>query len=426
MAVVSIPDEQRTINDAPSMSAFLGQYGITYEQWKSARSVPAGASAEAVLQAYADKIDELKSRGGYTTADVIDVTASDAEPRRDAREVQPRTLARRRRSPVHRRRPGHLSHRSARRARCSRSKSKRAISSACRAGRIHWFDLCADRRIRAIRLFQDVSGWTPHYTDSGVDANFQPVCFGPALHQGARPDRRRERQPFGASDPRGRSRHRGDDHARRLRLPRCCFRTLAPMSAAFLSREWDSAACREAVALLGRERAADAAAGRLNVISAGLQSCRRGRVRPLADGSRQQVARSQGASRVDLAGLATAVESFAARSILTCRSRSSDGARAAGMFTSTRRAACSPSNYCSDPPKPVISRVSFMATSTPRSVRSSPSRAMRSSSSGSMPRRQRRCLCPMSLANSTRHARPVCTPHSACAAQQRRLSARTR
>ena len=45
-------------------------------------------------------------------------------------------------------------------------------------GTLHWFDLCADRRIRAIRLFQDSSGWTPHYTDSGVDANFQPVCFG--------------------------------------------------------------------------------------------------------------------------------------------------------------------------------------------------------------------------------------------------------
>ena len=47
-------------------------------------------------------------------------------------------------------------------------------------GTRHWFDLCADRRIRAIRLFQDPSGWTPHYTDSGIDAGFQPVCFGPS------------------------------------------------------------------------------------------------------------------------------------------------------------------------------------------------------------------------------------------------------
>ena len=47
-------------------------------------------------------------------------------------------------------------------------------------GTHHWFDLCGDRRIRAIRLFQDKSGWTPHYTESGVDAQFQPLCFGPS------------------------------------------------------------------------------------------------------------------------------------------------------------------------------------------------------------------------------------------------------
>ena len=48
------------------------------------------------------------------------------------------------------------------------------------AGTHHWFDLCADRRIRAIRLFQDPAGWAPHYTHTGVDKGFQPVCFGPA------------------------------------------------------------------------------------------------------------------------------------------------------------------------------------------------------------------------------------------------------
>ena len=46
-------------------------------------------------------------------------------------------------------------------------------------GTTHWFDLCADRTIRAIRLFQDPSGWTPHYTDSRAEAGFQPLCFGP-------------------------------------------------------------------------------------------------------------------------------------------------------------------------------------------------------------------------------------------------------
>jgi 1,2-dihydroxy-3-keto-5-methylthiopentene dioxygenase len=47
-------------------------------------------------------------------------------------------------------------------------------------GTLHWFNLCSDRRIRAIRLFQDTAGWTPHYTESRVDENFLPACFSAA------------------------------------------------------------------------------------------------------------------------------------------------------------------------------------------------------------------------------------------------------
>ena len=46
-------------------------------------------------------------------------------------------------------------------------------------GTQHWFVLCSDRTIRAIRLFQDVSGWTPHYTGTGTETGYQPLCFGP-------------------------------------------------------------------------------------------------------------------------------------------------------------------------------------------------------------------------------------------------------
>ena len=47
-------------------------------------------------------------------------------------------------------------------------------------GTHHWFDLCSEKDIRAIRLFQDASGWTPRYTDTGVDARYEPVCLGPS------------------------------------------------------------------------------------------------------------------------------------------------------------------------------------------------------------------------------------------------------
>ena len=45
-------------------------------------------------------------------------------------------------------------------------------------GTTHWFTLCEDRRIRAIRWFQHTDGWTPHYTGSGVDQGYQPLASG--------------------------------------------------------------------------------------------------------------------------------------------------------------------------------------------------------------------------------------------------------
>jgi 1,2-dihydroxy-3-keto-5-methylthiopentene dioxygenase len=44
-------------------------------------------------------------------------------------------------------------------------------------GTLHWFNLCGDKTVRAIRLFEDISGWTPHYTKSEIDAKYQPLCF---------------------------------------------------------------------------------------------------------------------------------------------------------------------------------------------------------------------------------------------------------
>jgi mannose-6-phosphate isomerase-like protein (cupin superfamily) len=48
------------------------------------------------------------------------------------------------------------------------------------AGTPHWFDLCADRNIRAIRLFREKAGWSPLYTGSDIATRFEPLCFGPS------------------------------------------------------------------------------------------------------------------------------------------------------------------------------------------------------------------------------------------------------
>jgi 1,2-dihydroxy-3-keto-5-methylthiopentene dioxygenase len=177
MAVLRFPDENRQVDGEPAIRAELAQLGIDYERWSLDR-VPADATADAVLSAYADEISEMKARGGYVTADVIDVSPGtpnletmlakfDKEHTHSEDEVR-FILAGRGIFFLH--------------------LAGKVVSVEVGPGDMlrvprgttHWFTLCEDRRIRAIRWFQDTAGWTPHYTDSGVDQGYQPLCFGPA------------------------------------------------------------------------------------------------------------------------------------------------------------------------------------------------------------------------------------------------------
>src|SRR2546426_2369177 len=73
MALVTILDENRTLGESKAIAAYLETCGINYERWEPAHPVAADAPAEEILRAYASEIEELKVRGGYVTADVIDV-----------------------------------------------------------------------------------------------------------------------------------------------------------------------------------------------------------------------------------------------------------------------------------------------------------------------------------------------------------------
>ena len=178
MALLKIPEENRSLTESSDVTAFLAARGIEYDRL-GASPAPADASTDALLAAYAPKIDELKARGGYVTADVIDVNAEtpgleamlkkfSSEHWHDEDEVR---LIVEGRGLFHIHPPG-----------------QPVFAIEVEAGDLirvprgthHWFDLCGEKRIRAIRLFQDKSGWTPHYTESGVDAKFQPLCFGPS------------------------------------------------------------------------------------------------------------------------------------------------------------------------------------------------------------------------------------------------------
>lgn len=179
MALIRIPTEDRTIEGDAAITAFLAGHGIDYERVPPRPGASADAPADVILSTYADKVAALKARGGYVTADVIDVKPDtpnlDAMLKRfssehwhDEDEVRYIVEGR------------GVFHIHPVNGTVFAIEVEQGDLIRVPRGTHHWFDLCADRRIRAIRLFQDVSGWTPHYTESGADTQFQPLCFGPA------------------------------------------------------------------------------------------------------------------------------------------------------------------------------------------------------------------------------------------------------
>jgi len=74
MAVVRIPEKNRSLTEKAAITDYLQGISIDYEIWEPEHPVGPEATQEEILRAYLREIDALKARGGYVTADVISVT----------------------------------------------------------------------------------------------------------------------------------------------------------------------------------------------------------------------------------------------------------------------------------------------------------------------------------------------------------------
>ncbi|HYH44996.1 MAG TPA: cupin domain-containing protein [Thermoanaerobaculia bacterium] len=178
MATVTVRDSGQVLSDPAEISGFLARCGIWYRKFEDVGRLPGeAASHEEILAALHEPIEELKAKGGYVTADVIDVTATtpgldamlgrfNKEHWHDEDEVRFIVAGR------------GLFHIHPPEAPVFSIEVERGDMILVPRGTHHWFDLCGDRRIRAIRLFQSTAGWTPNYTASRIDEGFQPVCLG--------------------------------------------------------------------------------------------------------------------------------------------------------------------------------------------------------------------------------------------------------
>jgi 1,2-dihydroxy-3-keto-5-methylthiopentene dioxygenase len=179
MARIRIPDENREITDTQEIRDFLRPFGIWYEKWDVEGRIGPEATNDEILAAYAPEVERLKAAGGFVTADVINVspetpgldamlakfskehTHSEDEVRFTVRgsgvfHIHPQN------GPVF----------------GIQVESGDLVNVPC--GTQHWFDLCHDRTIRCIRLFQDKSGWTPNYVEHSIHESYPPVCLGPS------------------------------------------------------------------------------------------------------------------------------------------------------------------------------------------------------------------------------------------------------
>lgn len=181
MAVVTVTEDARVIAEAGDVTAFLSRYGIWYRRFDDLDQIAEDATDGQILAAFHEPLQELMRSGDFQTADVIDVKPTtpgidgmlakfSSEHWHSENEI---------RFIVRGRGIFHINPRNG--DSVFRIQVVEGDMISVPRGTWHWFDLCDEKRIRAIRLFQDRSGWTPHYTESGEEAKHEPVCMGPAF-----------------------------------------------------------------------------------------------------------------------------------------------------------------------------------------------------------------------------------------------------
>jgi 1,2-dihydroxy-3-keto-5-methylthiopentene dioxygenase len=183
MARVQIPDENREIRDPNEIREFLKPFGVRFEQWDVAGRIGDDATNEEILAAYAPEIERLKSEQGFVTADVINVTPDtpgldamlqkfDKEHLHTEDEVRFTV------------RGSGVFHINPQTAPVFSVTVESGDLISVPNGTHHWFNLCSDKTIRCIRLFEDPTGWTPQYMEEPIHEKFAPLCMGPSYLEG--------------------------------------------------------------------------------------------------------------------------------------------------------------------------------------------------------------------------------------------------
>lgn len=177
MAILNIPDENKSTNNVEEIRSFLSERGVFFDQWEASIPLALDADQDTVLAAYKEVLTPYMDQNGYKTADVININAE--TPNYTA--VRNKFLSEHTHTEDEVRffvdGEGYFWF--------NLDNGKDPIFNVlCQAGDLisvpantkHWFDAGKESpHVKAIRIFIDTTGWVPHYTESKIDVQYNPA-----------------------------------------------------------------------------------------------------------------------------------------------------------------------------------------------------------------------------------------------------------
>lgn len=172
MAILSIPDKQLTVTDPKEIKTFLNDRNVFFDQWTADVVFSDTATPNEILAAYDKDLKPFMENGGYQTADVITIN----HLTENYEAIRNKFLAEHTHSEDEIRffvdGQGlfwfHLDNGEVFNVLCEKGD---LISVP--EGTKHWFDAGEKNPfVKAIRIFIDMSGWTPVYTESKVEQRY--------------------------------------------------------------------------------------------------------------------------------------------------------------------------------------------------------------------------------------------------------------
>jgi 1,2-dihydroxy-3-keto-5-methylthiopentene dioxygenase len=172
MAILSIPEKNIEIRDPQEIRSFFNERGIFFDQWSCDVIFDDIAKEEEILEAYSKDLKPFMEQGGYLTADVISIN----KLTENYEAIRAKFLAEHTHSEDEIRffvdGQGlfwfNLDNEPVFNLLCQKGD---LISVP--AGTKHWFDAGEKNPfVKAIRIFIDMSGWVPNYTNSKLESKF--------------------------------------------------------------------------------------------------------------------------------------------------------------------------------------------------------------------------------------------------------------